>query len=342
MSDNGSGMSLETTQFSGTSGTKPALSVVPSVGSMLAAARTEQNWTLADIAEKLKLSTKQIVALESNQFDALPSMVVVRGFIRSYARFLKLDVDAVLGLLPPEPPAIPLSQHLKPSLSTPFVESRLSLMSRQNQNHLYLIGVAVVGVLLMAFVLYQKFELSQYFPQGQKTFPSTGSTAVRAPLSANPATVQSSEAAQSQPIIASIEEVRQVKQSTETSVVSPAENTVNSLTPVKNSTTNLTGAGSTSAPLAAEKLQSSAVAEPAKKEQLQLIFSQDSWIQVKNAKGNVLTSHLSKAGTVESFDVNDTLQVRIGNAAGVKANLRGNALELSPDKGSNVANLVVK
>lgn len=342
MSDNGSGMSLEATQFSGASGAKPALSVVPSVGSMLAAARTEQNWTLADIAEKLKLSTKQIVALESNQFDALPSMVVVRGFIRSYARFLKLDVDAVLNLLPPEPPAIPLSEHLKPSLSTPFVESRLSLMNRQNQNHFYLIGVAVVGVLLMAFLLFQKFDLSQYFPLAQKAVSSTDSATVRAPLSANPASVQSPEIVQSQASVAPVEEVKQVKQSVEAPLVSSAENTINSLTPVKNTATNSTSASAANASLAAEKLQSNSVVEPVKKEQLQLTFSQDSWIQVKNAKGIVLTSHLSKAGTVESFDVDDTLQVRIGNAAGVKASLRGNVLELSPDKGSNVANLVVK
>ncbi|MBX9902277.1 MAG: DUF4115 domain-containing protein [Burkholderiaceae bacterium] len=342
MSDIGSGMSLEATQFSGANGAKPALSVVPSVGSMLATARTEQNWTLADIAEKLKLSTKQIVALESNQFEALPSMVVVRGFIRSYARFLRLDVDAVLNLLPPEPPAIPLSEHLKPSLSTPFVESRLSLMNRQNQNHFYLIGVAVVGVLLMAFLLFQKFDLSQYFPLAQKAVSSTDSASVRAPLSANPAPVQSPEIVQSQASVAPVEEVKQVKQAAEAPSVSSAENTINSLTPVKNTATNSTSASAANASLAAEKLQSNSVVEPVKKEQLQLTFSQDSWIQVKNAKGTVLTSHLSKAGTVESFDVDDTLQVRIGNAAGVKASLRGNVLELSPDKGSNVANLVVK
>ncbi len=343
MSDTGSGVPLEATQFSGTSAAKPALSVVPSVGSMLAAARTEQNWTVADIAEKLKLSTKQISALENNQFDALPTMVVVRGFIRSYARFLKLDVDAVLAHLPPEPPAIPLSEHLKPSLSTPFVESQLSLMNRQNQNHLYLIGVAVVGVLLAAFLLYQKFELSQYFSFSNKSISSTDTTAVKAPLSASPAATQVPEVVQPQPAVVPVEEVKQATPLTETTAVKRAENALNHVTPVKGIVTNQTSTSSAlSTPLLTEKTQSNTVTESTKKEQLQLTFTQDSWIQVKNTKGIVLTSHLSRAGTVEFFDVNDTLQVRIGNAAGVKASLRGNALEISPDKGSNVANLVVK
>ncbi len=73
-----------------------------------------------------------------------------------------------------------------------------------------------------------------------------------------------------------------------------------------------------------------------------LKFKQDSWIQVKTESGLVLSSHLARAGTQESFSVKQALQVKIGNAAGVDASLRGAALPISPEKGSNVANLSVK
>jgi cytoskeleton protein RodZ len=77
-------------------------------------------------------------------------------------------------------------------------------------------------------------------------------------------------------------------------------------------------------------------------DKLRLKFRQDSWVQVKKENGTVLTSHLAKAGTEEVFEVKETLQLRLGNAAGVDASLRGNAMDITTGKDSNVVNLIVK
>ncbi|MEB0032331.1 DUF4115 domain-containing protein, partial [Undibacterium sp. RTI2.1] len=71
-------------------------------------------------------------------------------------------------------------------------------------------------------------------------------------------------------------------------------------------------------------------------------FRQDSWILLKRENGSVLTSHMAKAGTEESFDVKEVLQIKIGNAAGVDGTLRGVSLNIAPTKESNVFNLSVK
>jgi cytoskeleton protein RodZ len=77
----------------------------------LAAAREAQKLSLADIANRLKLSVSQVEALEKGEYDRLPGPVFVRGFTRNYARLLKLDPDeairAVEARLPQSAPTDP-------------------------------------------------------------------------------------------------------------------------------------------------------------------------------------------------------------------------------------------
>ena len=70
--------------------------LVSSCGAILATARKEQKKTVEEIAGELNLSVTQIKAIEGDQSDGLPESTYVRGYIRSYARLLKLDADQVL------------------------------------------------------------------------------------------------------------------------------------------------------------------------------------------------------------------------------------------------------
>ena len=72
-------------------------------GAVLAAARVAQNLTVADVARQLKLSASQVTALEAGEFERLPGPVFVRGFVRNYARLLKVDPDRVLDMLSDAP-----------------------------------------------------------------------------------------------------------------------------------------------------------------------------------------------------------------------------------------------
>ncbi|MFN3883954.1 MAG: helix-turn-helix domain-containing protein [Rhodocyclaceae bacterium] len=79
------------------------------VGAMLRAAREAAHLSHDDVASALKFSPRQIAALEADDYAALPGATIVRGFVRNYARLLKLDaapllqrLDAVLPLNPAE------------------------------------------------------------------------------------------------------------------------------------------------------------------------------------------------------------------------------------------------
>lgn len=70
--------------------------VDPAPGVRLADARRAQNLTPADIARQMKLSVWQVEALEAGHYQQLPGPIFVRGFIRNYAKLVKLDPNELL------------------------------------------------------------------------------------------------------------------------------------------------------------------------------------------------------------------------------------------------------
>ncbi len=56
--------------------------------------------SLDAVAQQLKLAPRQVRALEDDDWQRLPGRTFVRGFSRNYARFVRLDPDAVLAALP--------------------------------------------------------------------------------------------------------------------------------------------------------------------------------------------------------------------------------------------------
>jgi len=68
-------------------------------GRRLREAREGRGLSLADAAHALKFSPRQIEALEADDYQGLQGATFVRGFIRSYARFLKLAPEPLLAML---------------------------------------------------------------------------------------------------------------------------------------------------------------------------------------------------------------------------------------------------
>lgn len=79
-----------------------------SVGDQLRAARAAAQISLDEVAQALKFSPRQIESLEADDYAALPGATIVRGFVRSYARFLRLDADMLLYQLDAAMPKAPI------------------------------------------------------------------------------------------------------------------------------------------------------------------------------------------------------------------------------------------
>ena len=65
-------------------------------GELLKSERIKKDLSIQDVAYALKLSSRIIQAIESGDTDELPAKTFVRGFVKSYADYLKIDSEAVL------------------------------------------------------------------------------------------------------------------------------------------------------------------------------------------------------------------------------------------------------
>lgn len=68
-------------------------------GARLKREREGQGLSLFDAARALRLSEKQITALEADDYSKLPGRTFVRGFIRNYARLVQLDPEPLMAQL---------------------------------------------------------------------------------------------------------------------------------------------------------------------------------------------------------------------------------------------------
>ena len=66
------------------------------IGEALRAARRQQGRSLADAAAATRVRESYLAALEEEEFAALGGDVYVKGFLRSYARFLGLNPEPLL------------------------------------------------------------------------------------------------------------------------------------------------------------------------------------------------------------------------------------------------------
>ena len=96
--------------------------IVPEIGNTLREARIRKGLSIKDVEDATKIRSKYLEALEEDDFEVLPGPTFVKGFLRTYAVFLKLDADAAGRRVPvaatspqPEQPAVPAPTSRQPA-----------------------------------------------------------------------------------------------------------------------------------------------------------------------------------------------------------------------------------
>ena len=125
------------------------------VSEQLRRAREAQKLDIYQVAEITKIKTDHIRALESGDFDVFSAPVYIRGFIRTYATMLKLDVPQVLEDLDAE-----LNKSEKFCEPPPLVERPRGVLdfltlqlSRLNWRVAVAVGVLLVFLFLAVIVI---------------------------------------------------------------------------------------------------------------------------------------------------------------------------------------------
>jgi len=120
-----------------------------SVGAQLRQARQARKGSFADVTKATKIQPWVLEALEADRLQELMSPIYVKGFLTTYAKFLRLDPDALAAQLhwpQPEPEPEPLPPASAPSWQVslrvpPRVRRRLGM------------ALAVSGALLGLIVI---------------------------------------------------------------------------------------------------------------------------------------------------------------------------------------------
>jgi cytoskeletal protein RodZ len=75
---------------------------MPTVAEQLRRAREQQQLNVYQVAEITKIKTDHIRALEAGDYETFSAPVYIRGFVRTYAKALKLDAPQLLAALDAE------------------------------------------------------------------------------------------------------------------------------------------------------------------------------------------------------------------------------------------------
>ena len=67
-----------------------------SLGTSLRKLRESKKLSLRNVEVKLHIRRAYLVAIEKGEYEAIPSEIYVRGFLRSYARFLGVSSEKCL------------------------------------------------------------------------------------------------------------------------------------------------------------------------------------------------------------------------------------------------------
>lgn len=319
-----------------------AASVNP--GEILRKGREANDWSLAQVAGQLHLSTRTLAQLEAGEFDQLPGHTFARGYVRSYAKLLGMDQARLVEAF---------DQYTGTNAKGSEVHSlgKIEQPLRVSQGILRLAGLMLILLLVGSGLFWWQERSAQ---QGVRSAlnlahvevdSADGTTQIH-PLDEpeDQAVAQALQPAELQPqptllagSVAAVES-HSAAPATATSLplaqvapgtAAPSAKTALAPAPVA-------PAAVPAALVAAGMPETAASVAPATVEPavgegvLGIRFTADCWTQVVDARGKVLLRGLKRAGDTLELRGLKPLDVRLGFARGAEVSFNGQPVNLAP------------
>lgn len=282
-------------------------SLAPKVGVLLAKARKSQKLSVEDVATSLRLSIAKINALEADDFLVISDPTLARGFIRSYARLLKLDPETLLiahrQLIPAE--------IVNPiGVKTEVVSSPIQGSNLRNKS-IILVLVFVAIISLVWFFVYHD---------------DSGSDVAEVNVST---VTQESLPQQALPVAE--REVKNNEQITELQLPKEATSSNSEPSTASEKTAN--------EPAKVEPMKKVSVGSSLVR--VKLVFTGNAWVSVKDKSGNTVYDKTAKAGGEEYVEGVPPLKFHIGNVSATQVVFNGETIDLSPNTYNNMARVTL-
>ena len=123
---------------------------MPALGDEFRSAREARGLTLSDVAEQIHIRSVYLNAIENEDWKSIGAPVYVRGFIRTYARFLGKDAEDAVGRF-----------NLTSPVERPVVVSASAATLSDNERSgpsLWAVVATLVAVVLVGFVAYEWWQ----------------------------------------------------------------------------------------------------------------------------------------------------------------------------------------
>jgi cytoskeleton protein RodZ len=271
-------------------------------GAVLRASREAQGLSVSDVAQVIRFSERQIDALECDDYTSFAGATLLRGFIRSYAKFLKIDAAPLLAALEPVAP-VAVSDVRPPDN---FGVAEQPGLAPSTKSRLLIGGLLVLVVLAVAL----------------RFMPSTGDSAPATPVPPARPAMQSAAPSTVNSINISAAPVTSVPPAAPTAEM-PAL------------------ASPPAASLAASPASVPAPA-PVAASGLRIELTDRSWVEIRDATQKVVMSGEYPAGTRQNVAGKPPFHVWIGKAAGVRVFMGERNIDLQPFTRADVARLTVE
>ena len=328
----------------------PDIDAVPAgPGRLLQQARKDLRLAPEDVAQMLHLSSKQITALERDDYNNLPGPTYVRGYLRSYAQLLGLSPEKIL--------------ESYGSLSTPSKPMSLpkSALPPQITSSDRLIKVATVGVAAIVLGLVYLWWRSDEEPpeqvsSGQTSMDESERVSANASVSAAQGDSVITSALNQLPARAVVEPILQTDPQsslTPNAAAAPAPPPAVKAALAKDQVT-VSGKIANVPPGQSPKQASTAASAPADRaltrrreaadippgvarSRLVLHATQESWADVRDARDNKLLYENVPAGRSIAIEGVAPFSVFLGNADGVRVEFNGQNFDVSRYRRGQVA-----
>ncbi|CAN7289386.1 helix-turn-helix domain-containing protein [Massilia sp. LjRoot122] len=314
-------------------------------GKTLQSQREAMGWSVEQVADQLKLAPRQVVALEAGDYASLPSPAVTRGFVRIYAKLLKIDPAPLVAKIEMNMPAEALagataSVPRREQRPTSFSQSRFPIGGKRSKLPVGLIAGALV--LVAAGAALWHFGL---IPGSRPQEADTG-TVLETPVLAPAAPNGAAPAAQDpllNPSVPLISVPAPASEGSAAPATTPPAAAPGSAPATTTPAAPATPAATLAAPVTAVPAAPAAAPAAAGANALVLNVREDAWIGVRPAGGGKpLIWREVKAGSTETVDVAGPVTLTVGNPGGVTATLRGSAVSLEQAPGKKFAQVSLK
>ena len=295
-----------------------------SAGAMLREAREKRGLHIAALAASIKVSPRKLEALEADRYTELPDMTFTRALAQTVCRALKVDPQPVLDKLP-QAGDLPKLARVGGGLNAPF---RLAPGSRDPSEftfHRRPVFWATLLVLLGALALALLPE--RWMPwRGAASLPGRWSNPASSPTAASPPMAASAAATVPYAPLP---------------LAAPA---ASAPWPGASSVTVATVAAGP-APALIETVHSAppegqaGPAAGAAAGVLAVRTSAESWVEVQDARGQMLLSRSVQPGETVGLDGALPMRLTIGNASATQLVFRGKPVDLAASTRDNVARL---